>query len=124
MPLDVRIVGKIEMPAEVSNYMLAFQNMKNVTIEGIGEDATVHGWGFSFKRCQNFEVRNIGIMWYGGVGGDGDGLSLDTENKNFWVHNCDFFYGAPGKDSDQVKGDGAIDLKSRSDYITMDYCHF
>ena len=124
MPLDIRIVGKVEMPAEVNNYMLAFQNMKNVTIEGIGEDATVHGWGFSFKRCQNFEVRNIGIMWYGGVGGDGDGLSLDTENKNFWVHNCDFFYGAPGKDSDQVKGDGAIDLKSRSDYITMDYCHF
>lgn len=123
-PLAIRIIGKVEMPADVANYMLAFQNMKNVTIEGIGEDATVHGWGLSFKRCQNFEVRNLGIMWYGGVGGDGDGLSLDTENKNFWVHNCDFFYGAPGKDADQVKGDGAIDLKTRSDYITLSYCHF
>jgi pectate lyase len=27
------------------------------------------------------------------------------------VHNNDFFYGAPGGDADQVKGDGSIDMK-------------
>ncbi len=123
-PLIVRFIGKVEMPTGVEDYMLRFQNLKNVTIEGIGDDATLHGYGMTFKRCQNFEIRNIGIMWYGGEGGDGDSLSLDTENKNFFIHNIDFFYGAPGGDSDQAKGDGSIDLKARSDYITISYNHF
>lgn len=123
-PLIVRIIGKVEMPGGVENYMLRLQDTSNITIEGIGDDATVHGWGFTMKRACNIEVRNIGIMWYGGVGGDGDSLSLDTENKNIWIHNIDFFYGAPGKDSDQAKGDGSIDLKARTDYVTVSYCHF
>ncbi len=123
-PMIIRFIGKVEMPAGVENYMLDVKETKNVTIEGVGDDGTVHGWGFTMKRACNIEVRNIGIMWYGGVGGDGDSLSLDTENKNIWMHNVDFFYGAPGKDADQVKGDGSIDIKSRSDYITSSYNHF
>ncbi len=123
-PMVIRIIGKVEMPSGVENYMLGIRNTQNVTIEGIGEDATIHGWGLTMKRACNIEVRNLGIMWYGGVGGDGDSLSLDTENKNIWMHNIDFFYGAPGKDADQAKGDGSIDLKSRSDYITSSYNHF
>lgn len=123
-PLIVRIIGKVEMPSGVENYMLRLQDTQNITIEGIGDDATVHGWGITMKRARNVEVRNLGIMWYGGVGGDGDSLSLDTENKNIWIHNIDFFYGAPGGDSDQSKGDGSIDLKARTDYVTVSYCHF
>lgn len=123
-PMAIRFIGKVTMPSGVENYMLSFQNTGNMTVEGIGEDATIHGWGLTTKRVTNFEVRNIGIMWYGGVGGDGDSLSLDTENKNIFMHNIDFFYGAPGKDSDQAKGDGSIDLKSKSDYITASYNHF
>lgn len=123
-PMVIRFIGKVTMPKNVENYMLKIGNTKNVTLEGVGEDATLHGWGLTFKRACNIEVRNLGIMWYGGVGGDGDSLSLDTENKNIWMHNNDFFYGAPGKDSDQVKGDGSIDLKSKSDYITISYNHF
>lgn len=123
-PLVVRFIGKVTMPENVENYMLKIGNTKNVTLEGVGEDATLHGWGLTFKRACNIEVRNLGIMWYGGVGGDGDSLSLDTENKNLWLHNNDFFYGAPGKDSDQTKGDGSIDLKAGSDYITISYNHF
>lgn len=123
-PMVIRILGKVEMPSNVTNYMLGIRNTKNVTIEGVGEDATIHGWGLTMKRACNIEVRNLGIMWYGGVGGDGDSLSLDTENKNIWMHNIDFFYGAPGKDADQAKGDGSIDIKSKSDYITSSYNHF
>lgn len=123
-PLVVRFIGKVTMPNNVENYMLKVSNTQNVTLEGVGEDATLHGWGLTFKRACNIEVRNLGIMWYGGVGGDGDSLSLDTENKNLWLHNNDFFYGAPGKDSDQAKGDGSIDLKAGSDYITISYNHF
>lgn len=123
-PLVIRFIGKVEMPDGVENYMMRFMNTENITVEGVGDDATIHGWGFTTKRACNMEFRNLGIMWYGGVGGDGDSLSLDTENKNIWIHNIDFFYGAPGKDSDQAKGDGSIDLKAKSDYITVSYCHF
>ncbi len=123
-PLSIRLLGKVEMPEGVENYMLGIKDTKNVTFEGIGNDATVHGWGLTMKRACNIEVRNIGIMLYGGLGGDGDSLSLDTDNKNVFMHNIDFFYGEQGKDADQTKGDGSIDLKARSDYITASYNHF
>lgn len=123
-PLIMRFIGKVTMPTGVENYMLKVAETQNVTIEGVGDDATLHGWGLTFKRACNVEVRNLGIMWYGGVGGDGDSLSLDTDNKNLWLHNNDFFYGAPGGDADQPKGDGSIDLKAGSDYITISYNHF
>lgn len=123
-PLVVRLIGKVEMPEGVTDYMMGIKETENVTFEGIGDDAAVYGWGLTMKRARNVEVRNIGIMLYGGIGGDGDSLSLDTENKNIWLHNIDFFYGEQGKDSDQTKGDGSIDLKARSDYITVSYNHF
>lgn len=121
-PLVIRVLGKVEMPTGVENYMMRFENTNNVTMEGVGEDATLHGWGLTLKRACNTEFRNFAIMWYGG-GGDGDSLSLDTENKNSWIHNIDFFYGF-GKDSDQAKGDGSVDLKARTDYVTIDNNHF
>ncbi len=121
-PLAIRFLGKVEMPKGTINFMAAIQNTKNVTIEGVGDDAVIHGYGFTTKRACNLEFRNFAIMWYGG-GGDGDSISLDTENKNVWIHNIDFFYGF-GKDADQAKGDGSIDLKAKSDYVTVSYCHF
>ena len=90
----------------------------NITIEGIGEDATVSGFGFLIRNCKNVEIRNIGIMNF-----MDDGISVDTDNSNLWVHNCDFFYGNAGSDSDQVKGDGSLDTK-KSQYITYSYNHF
>lgn len=121
-PLAIRILGKVKMPKDTSNYMVAIRNTKNITVEGIGDDATVHGYGFTTKRACNLEFRNFAIMWYGG-GGDGDSLSLDTDNKNIWIHNIDFFYGY-GKEADQAKGDGSVDLKAKTDYVTVSYCHF
>ena len=43
--------------------------------------------------------------------------------KHLWLHNNDIFYGSTGKDEDQVKGDGAIDIKL-SQYCTVSYNHF
>ncbi|MBD5452551.1 MAG: hypothetical protein HDR25_07925, partial [Lachnospiraceae bacterium] len=127
-PIAIRLLGKVGMPKDTVNYMIAVQNTKNVTIEGVGDDAVLHGCGFTMKRACNIEVRNFAIMWYGGgedpsAKGDGDSLSFDTDNKNIWVHNMDFFYGI-GKDSDQAKGDGSIDLKAKTDYVTISYNHF
>lgn len=94
-----------------------YQNM-NLTIEGIGSDATINGFGFLIRNCSNVEIRNLGIINF-----MDDGISVDTNNKNLWLHNNDFFYGNPGGDSDQAKGDGSLDIK-KSQYITVSYNHF
>jgi len=54
---------------------------------------------------------------------EGDDCGLQQDNDHVWVHNCDFFYGDAGSDSDQAKGDGALDTK-KSSYVTHSYNHF
>ena len=90
----------------------------NMTFEGIGEDATIKGFGFLVRNGKSIEFRNLGIMRC-----LDDGLSLDTDNSNIWIHNMDFFYG-PNGGGDHAKGDGACDVKSDSKYVTVSYCHY
>ena len=91
------------------------------TIEGIGEDATIKGFGFLVRNCKSVEFRNLGIMNVNS--GEGDNIGLQQDNSYVWVHNCDFFYGNAGSDKDQAKGDGALDCK-KSTYVTFSYNHF
>ena len=96
----------------------AYTNM-NITFEGVGDDATIYGFGFLVRNSSNVEFRNFAIMAY-----IDDGISLDTNNSNIWIHNLDLFYGSTGGDSDQTKGDGSIDIKGTSTYITISYVNF
>ena len=90
-----------------------------ITIEGVGNDAVIHGFGFLIRNTTDVELRNFAIM-------DclDDCVSMDTSNSHIWVHNLDFFYGQAGSDSDQKKGDGTVDLKGDSQYITISYNRF
>ena len=90
----------------------------NMTFEGIGDDATIHGFGFLVRNGKSVEFRNIGIMRC-----MDDCISLDTDNSNIWVHHTDQFYGKHGS-GDHAKGDGAIDVKSDSKYVTVSYNRF
>lgn len=128
-PLIIRVIGTItseEIDGLKDGNYINFQGrnsttamIENITLEGIGMDATLYGYGICFKRAHNIEIRNIGIMLFGD-----DAVSMDTDNSNIWLHNIDFFYGAPGSDADQVKGDGSIDMKYNSTSITISYNHF
>ena len=75
--------------------------------------------GILVRNCKNLEIRNLGIMLF-----PDDGISLDTSNCNVWIHHNDIFYGAAGSDADQAKGDGSIDVKNASTYVTVSYNHF
>ena len=90
-----------------------------ITVEGVGNDAVIHGFGFLIRNSTDVELRNFAIM-------DclDDCVSMDTSNSHIWVHNLDFFYGQAGSDSDQKKGDGTVDLKGDSQYITISYNRF
>ena len=87
----------------------------NMTFEGIGDDATVHGFGFLVRNCKGVEFRNFAIMRC-----MDDCISLDTDNSNIWIHHTDQFYGTHGS-GDHAKGDGATDLKSDSKFVTVSY---
>ena len=76
----------------------------NMTFEGIGDDATLYGFGFLVRNAKSVEFRNFAIMRC-----MDDAISLDTDNSNIWVH---------------AKGDGATDVKSDSKYVTVSYNRF
>lgn len=127
-PLVVRIIGKVTDPSTLDGGDIVISGSGSdkrincgITFEGIGEDATLYGYGIRVKNASNVEIRNIGVMLTDSD--EGDSIGLQQENDHVWVHNCDLFYGEPGSDSDQVKGDGALDCK-KSTYITFSYNHF
>lgn len=126
-PLSVRIVGcvtALDMDAlgsSAEGIQIKGKNNStplNITVEGIGDDATIKNMGFLVRNAQSVEVRNLGILYC-----MDDGLSFDTDNLHCWAHHIDFFYGR-NKGGDQAKGDGSLDVKSDSRYMTFAYNHF
>lgn len=125
-PMVFRLVGEVKASDITGLNSSGYIQVKgkngyaelNITIEGIGDDATANGWGILVRNAGNIEIRNLGIMNFAD-----DGISLDTKNENIWVHNCDFFYGKQGG-GDKAKGDGSLDLKENSRFITISFNHF
>ena len=127
-PLDIRILGTLSY-ADMDKFSSSAEGIQikgaaayadcPITIEGVGNDAVVHGFGFLIRNLTDLELRNFAIM-------DclDDCVSMDTSNSHIWVHNLDLFYGQAGSDADQKKGDGTVDLKGDSKYITISYNHF
>lgn len=126
-PLCIRIVGTIT-DRDCDKFLSSAEGIQikgaskympmNITIEGIGDDATIWGFGFLIRNACSVELRNFGIMLC-----MDDCVSIDTNNEHIWVHNLDLFYGNTGGDSDQAKGDGTLDLKGDSKYLTFSYNH-
>ena len=127
-PLAIRIIGKIskddldKISSSAEGLQVKGRNAyseMNITIEGIGDDATISGFGMLVRNCKSVEIRNLAIMLC-----LDDCISLDTNNSNIWIHNMDFFYGNTGGDADQAKGDGTADLKGGTKYVTFSYNRF
>lgn len=126
-PLCVRLIGLIK-DTDMDYFGSTAEGLQvkgksnetamNITIEGIGNDATIWGFGLLLRNAVSVELRNFGIMLC-----MDDAVSLDTNNKYCWIHNLDLFYGNTGGDNDQAKGDGTIDIKANSQYITVAYNH-
>ena len=151
-PLVVRIIGNVTAPAGLTAYnsvdyggsvgdngnMARMSGGKDITIEGIGSDAVMNGWGLHFI-CQtadysngygkSFEVRNIAFKNVPedciGMEGQQEGSTLTAPVERCWIHNCTFY--APvisnPAESDKSGGDGACDFK-RGQYFTNSYCYY
>lgn len=123
-PIAFRFIGKINLSdldhTSSSAEGLQIKGAKmNMTFEGVGDDATVYGFGFLLRNATSVEFRNLAIMRC-----LDDAMSLDTNNSHVWIHNMDLFYGKKGGAADQAKGDGTVDIKANSQYITVAYNRF
>ena len=103
--------------------MMDIKNAENITIEGIGTDAVIDKWGFTFSDCQSVEARNLTFRRY-----PEDACSfLGSNGRNFWLHNCTFETGENKYDlteeQDKHEGDGSSDI-AKSQYITFSYNRF
>ncbi len=149
-PLVVRLVGKVTPPKNLTPYdakdpilggskgdngnLAITKYGRNITIEGIGDDAEVDGWGFTFSQTStcpddagiSFEVRNLTFRNYteDALGFQGDDALTDPILR-VWVHNNVFYPGHanPSTASDKTEGDGSCDFK-RGQYYTMSYNHY
>ena len=127
-PLNVRILGTIK-DSDMDYFGSSAEGLQvkgknntipmNITIEGIGEDAGIWGFGILMRNAVSVELRNFAVMLC-----MDDCISIDTDNKYCWLHHIDLFYGKTGGDKDQAKGDGTIDIKGDSQYITIAYNHY
>ena len=123
-PIAFRIIGKISL-SDLDHISSSAEGLQvkgakmNMTFEGVGDDATVYGFGFLLREAESVEFRNFAIMRC-----LDDAMSLDTKNYHVWIHNMDLFYGKKGSAADQAKGDGTVDIKGDSKYVTVAYNRF
>jgi len=165
-PLVVRIIGKVSNLADTTTPastqlingltvynsidnggsvgdnggMARIKDGKDITIEGIGTNATMDGWGIHFMCTTNkpeygksFELRNIvftntpeDAVGMEGVQASNDVSSdLSASVERCWIHN-NAFYAADfteAAESDKKQGDGSCDFK-RGQYLTVSYNYF
>ena len=135
-----------------NGHMARMKSGKDITLEGIGEDATIDGWGFHFMRSTSdrdsergtsFEVRNLifintpedaigmegtqGTLKADGTVENAASASADILGsvERCWVHNNEFYcpnISGPAE-SDKAQGDGSCDFK-RGQYFTCSYNYF
>ena len=123
-PIAFRIIGKVNL-SDLDHISSSAEGLQvkgatmNMTFEGVGDDATVYGFGFLLREAVSVEFRNFAIMRC-----LDDAMSLDTKNSHVWIHNMDLFYGKKGSAADQAKGDGTVDIKGDSKYVTVAYNRF
>ena len=157
-PLTVRIIGQVSSDTKInaSTYegkyekinglseknnsgdgtlwgQMNAEGLKNVTLEGVGDDAKIYQWGITFKRCNSIEVRNLTFADYPEDACCFDGGSNGEMNDygNYWVHNNVFNIGKrlfdDSDDKDKAEGDGAIDVKfchnATYSYNIVQNCH-
>ena len=154
-PIAIRIIGEVTTPEGLTKYdnedeggsigdnghMARMKNLKNITIEGVGDDAMIHGWGFHFiagtdardGQGKSFEVRNLTFYEYPedaiGMEGQQSGGKITASVERCWIHNNTFLPGhcTNPAESDKKEGDGSVDFK-RGMYFTAsynwyEYCH-
>jgi len=121
-----------------NGHMARMKSAKNVTLEGVGEDAIIDGWGFHLicesahaDLAKNFEVRNLTFINTpeDAIGMEGQenesSLTITASVERCWIHHNTFIGSTilNPAESDKNNGDGSCDFK-RGRYFTCSYNYF
>lgn len=133
------LTNKIKVDISKNEYdsyynMLDIKGAKNTTVEGVGQNAGIFQWGFTWKSdCVSIEVRNLDFKDYTEDACSFEGSKTSsTTMKGFtgghiWVHDNTFQRGKNYWDVcselDKADGDGATDFKGVA-YVTISYNHY
>jgi pectate lyase len=142
-PVIIRFIGQVgylnfydltdqsNLPAAVSNpnRMYTIQNSQSITIEGIGPDAYLEGWGLGLTNNTNIVVRNLKFdHWYDDAVYINASSNTSHNISHSWVTHNTFGYGLDRYhnpdltgEADHVKGDGATDIGNGSTHFTVSY---
>ena len=119
-----------------NGHMARIKSGRNITLEGVGNDAAIDGWGVHFicesanpEYGKSFEIRNLCFMNNPedaiGMEGVQDNGVISASVERCWIHHNTFLkptISSPAE-SDKADGDGSCDFK-RGQYFTMSYCYF
>lgn len=112
----VKVTGTITITTRLS-----LQDQSGKTIYGasgaklVSTDQTASNSGIiNIKRCTNIIIRNLIFEGPGAYDTDGWDNAILDDCRNVWVDHCEFRDGV----------DGNLDIKNKSDYITVSYTKF
>ncbi len=123
-----------------NGHMARMKSGKDITLEGIGSDAVIDGWGVHFMAessatsyGKSFEVRNLTFINTpeDAIGMEGVQYSASASSyltasvERCWIHNNEFYCPEISNpaESDKSEGDGSVDFK-RGQYFTCSYNYF
>lgn len=124
-PLTVYVVGVLSPGAAFgSNKMLDVKDAYNISIIGVGNDATITGFGLLIVRSINIIVRNIK---FASCPDDGVAVQADdaeSTGHHVWIDHCSFTDTPPPGYPPASSYDGALDITHTASYVTVSWCHF
>ena len=112
-PLTVYVIGTLIRDSGISN-MIDIKDAYDISLTGVGNDATFSGVGLKIVRSSNIIVRNILF-----VNTPDDGIAIqadddETTGHHIWIDHCSFTNGY----------DGALDVTHTASYVTLSWNHF
>lgn len=125
-PLTVYLVGILSRdPATFgSSVMLDIKDTYNISVIGVGSNATVTGFGFKIFRAKNVIVRNIKF-----ASCPDDAIAVDASDDpvlghHIWIDHCTFTETPPPGYPSFSSYDGALDITHTPSYVTVSWNHF
>ncbi|WP_424139262.1 M10 family metallopeptidase C-terminal domain-containing protein [Roseomonas chloroacetimidivorans] len=118
-PITILVKGEITA-ANSGTATLVLNDVHNVSIIGVGDQADFDGIGFQVKGAssnlifQNLTIHNV-------HGGEGDALGVEGNSHNIWIDHNEFY-----NDRNHGKDyyDGLVDMKKGAEYITVSNNYF
>jgi pectate lyase len=124
-PLTVFVAGILSPgPVIGATQMLSVKDAYDISIIGVGDDATITNFGLNINRAKNVIVRNITF-----ASCPDDGIAVEANDSELlghhvWIDHCTFTDVPPPGYPAGSTPDGALDVTHTAAYVTISWCKF